>query len=70
MKTISKRTNAEIYLEYVNDWLTVGAMAENYGRSDAEMMLMIEDGKIEHEESLEAQLDKDIKNNLYGEEYI
>lgn len=27
----SKRTVEDIYLEYVNDWLTIDAMAENYG---------------------------------------
>jgi hypothetical protein len=34
MKTLtpfSKRTAEDIYLEYVNDWLTINAMAENYG---------------------------------------
>ncbi len=34
MKTLtpmSKRTAEDIYLEYVNDWLTIDAMAENYG---------------------------------------
>jgi hypothetical protein len=34
MKTLtpfSKRTAEDIYLEYVNDWLTVDAMAEYYG---------------------------------------
>ena len=33
MKTLtpfSKRTAEDIYLEYVNDWLTIDAMAENY----------------------------------------
>ena len=29
----SKRTAEDIYLEYVNDWLTIDAMAENYGIS-------------------------------------
>ena len=27
---INKRTAEDIYLEYVNDWLTIDAMAENY----------------------------------------
>ena len=34
MKTLtpfSRRTAEDIYLEYVNDWLTIDAMAENYG---------------------------------------
>lgn len=28
---LNQRTIEEIYLEYVNDWLTIDAMAENYG---------------------------------------
>jgi len=28
---MSQRTAEDIYLEYVNDWLTIDAMAENYG---------------------------------------
>lgn len=27
----SKRTAEDIYLEYVNDWLTIDRMAEHYG---------------------------------------
>jgi hypothetical protein len=33
MKTqtpFSKRTAEDIYLEYVNEWLTIDAMADNY----------------------------------------
>lgn len=28
---MSQRTAEDIYLEYLNDWLTIDAMAENYG---------------------------------------
>jgi hypothetical protein len=31
LSTLIKRTAEDIYLEYVNDWLTIDAMAENYG---------------------------------------
>jgi hypothetical protein len=31
LKTFSQRMAEVIYLEYVNDWLTIDAMAENYG---------------------------------------
>lgn len=48
----SKRTNANIYLEYVNDWLTVKAMAENYGRSEKAMLDIIDKGRVEHEENV------------------
>jgi len=43
----SKRTAQDIYLEYVNDWLTVAAMADNYGRTVQEMSAIIEKGKTE-----------------------
>lgn len=31
MEELNKRTAQDIYLEYVNDWLTIDAMAEHYG---------------------------------------
>jgi hypothetical protein len=31
LKPFSQRTPEEIYLEYLNDWLTIDAMADNYG---------------------------------------
>ena len=31
LSPFSKRTAEDIYLEYVNDWLTIDSMAENYG---------------------------------------
>ena len=52
MKPFSQRTNAEIYLEWLNDWLTLGKMADNYGRTTEEMSKIIELGRIEHEENV------------------
>jgi hypothetical protein len=52
IKPFSSKTNAEIYLEYVNDWLTIEKMAENYGRSVDFMKHKVEIGKIEYNESL------------------
>ena len=52
MKAFSKKTPAEIYLEWVNDWLTVSAMAENYGRSYEWMMKIIEEGKKDYLKSI------------------
>lgn len=49
MKAFSKRTKQSIYLEYVNEWLTVKAMAENYGRSYDYMKKIINEGRKEHE---------------------
>lgn len=48
----SKKTNAEKYLEYVNDWLTVKAFADNYGRTEAEMLEIINKGREEHERNV------------------
>jgi hypothetical protein len=33
LKAFSRKTDEEIYMEWVNDWLTISAMAKNYGRS-------------------------------------
>lgn len=52
MKPFSKRTAAEIYLEYVNDWITISAMAENYGRSEEEINNIIDNGRIQHEKNV------------------
>jgi predicted DNA-binding ArsR family transcriptional regulator len=48
LKPFSKRTKEDIYLEYLNDWLTIKAMAENYGISEARMTKIIHAGQIEH----------------------
>ena len=48
MKAFSKRTKSEIYLEYVNDWLTIEAMAENYGRSVKWMTAKIDECREEY----------------------
>lgn len=52
MKHFGQKTLAEKYLEWVNDWLTVKAMAENYGKTESEMLVIIEKGKIEHEKNV------------------
>lgn len=38
---MSKRTAEDIYLEYVNDWLTIDAMADNYGIEPEKLALLI-----------------------------
>ncbi len=45
----SKRTAEDIYLEYVNDWLTIDAMAENYGMSPEKLGQIIASVKYQHE---------------------
>ena len=44
MKTLnpfSQRTAQDIYLEYVNDWLTIDAMAEHYGIEPQQLGLLL-----------------------------
>ncbi len=53
LKPFSERTNAEIYLEFVNDWVTIEAMADNYGRNKATLSNIVANGKIEYENSLQ-----------------
>lgn len=38
---LSKRTAQDIYLEYVNDWLTIDAMAEHYGIEPQQLGLLL-----------------------------
>ena len=45
MKAVNKKSPEEIYLEYVNDWITVEAMAEHYGRSEQWMYRKIHEGR-------------------------
>jgi hypothetical protein len=55
METITKRwgqkTKAEKYLEFVNDWLTIDAIADNYGMTKEGMKELLNEGKIEHLEN-------------------
>lgn len=46
-----QKTKAEKYLEYVNDWLTIEAISDNYGMTIAEMKELLNEGKIEHLEN-------------------
>jgi transcriptional antiterminator len=47
-----KKTKADIYLEFFNDWLTVERMAEHYGITEREMRRVIDAGKMEHESNV------------------
>jgi len=46
--TFEQKTLADKYLEFVNDWLTISAMAEHYGYSTGQMGVIIERGKREY----------------------
>jgi hypothetical protein len=48
MTPFSKRTKADIFREYFNDWLTVSEMAANYGMDADVLHSILEKGKIEH----------------------
>jgi hypothetical protein len=55
MENITKhwgqKTKAEKYLEYVNDWLTIEAISDNYGLKIEGMQQLLNEGKIEHLEN-------------------
>jgi len=46
-----RKTKAEKYLEFVNDWLTIEAISNNYGITIEAMKQLLNDGKIEHLEN-------------------
>jgi hypothetical protein len=48
MKPFSKKTNEEIYLDWLNDWLSIERMADNYGISAKELEKIIDKGRDEH----------------------
>ena len=55
METITKywgqKTKAEKYLEFVNDWITIEAISDNYGLKIEGMQQLLNEGKIEHLEN-------------------
>lgn len=51
MKHWGQKTKAEKYLEYVNDWLTIEAISDNYGITIDAMKQLLNEGKIEHLEN-------------------
>ena len=50
--SLSHMTTESIYLEYLNDWLTVAAMAEHYGKTIWGMQFLINAGRDEHIKNL------------------
>lgn len=48
MEAMSKRSAESIYLEFLNDWLTVKRMAEYYNKSEKQMNKLIDKGRDEH----------------------
>ena len=48
MKTFSKKTNEQVYLDWLNDWLSTERMAEFYGIDAKELETIIDKGRDEH----------------------
>lgn len=49
-KPISDADHVSMYLDYVNNFMTVAAFADHYGIDDATALEVIEDGRELHEE--------------------
>jgi hypothetical protein len=47
MEELNKRAAQDIYLEYVNDWLTIDAMAEYYQIEPQQLGLILASVKYE-----------------------
>jgi hypothetical protein len=60
MKPFSKKTNEEIYLEWLNDYLTIQAMADNYDMKSKELETIIDKGRDEHLQKFESDAYKKI----------
>ncbi len=54
IKAIYKMTPAEIYLDWKNDWLTLERMSEHYGITETDLTTLINLGRIEHENNVQA----------------
>lgn len=54
MKAFSKKTNEEVYLEWLNDYLTIQGMADNYNRDAKEIKTIIDKGRQERIEKFES----------------
>jgi len=48
MRAINTKTNIDIYLEWVNDWLTTERMAEYYQTSKRKLEKIINQGRIDY----------------------
>ena len=48
MKTLSQKTAEDVYLEYLNDYLTIKYMADSYNVEESFLNKMIDKGRNEH----------------------
>lgn len=51
---ISEKTNEDIYLEWLNDYITVGKMAEHYNISPKKLSDLIDKGRNDHLQKFES----------------
>ena len=44
------KTNKELYIDYLNNWLSIKRMAEHYGIPEKKLSDKLKKGKEEHEQ--------------------
>ena len=49
MKQLNEKSPEDIYLEYMNDWLTIKAMSEYYNCSMTVLVKKIDQGRVDRE---------------------
>jgi hypothetical protein len=60
MNVLESKTNEEVYLEWLNDFLTIQTMADNYGMPSGELEIIINRGRNEHLQKFESEAYKKI----------
>jgi hypothetical protein len=52
LKAFSKRTAESIYIEWVNEWLTIKSMADNYNMHAQDLGRILDKGRKENTERI------------------
>ena len=60
MKILENKTNEDIYLEWLNDFISVERIAESYNVERYEIEIMINKGRDEHLQKFESEAYKNI----------
>ncbi len=60
MNVLESKTNEEVYLEWLNDFLTIQKMTYNYGMPSGELEIIINRGRNEHLQKFESEAYKKI----------
>ena len=58
MNILANKTNEQVYLEWLNDFISIERMAEFYNGEQYEIELMICEGRKEHYKNLDEGLRK------------